>query len=81
METEIKTDAADLSKKYFFIVSNALIDNCRDLKINSVQLHLLLTVIRHAYQNDSAYPSIPTLQRKIESIADMTVRVAKKGKQ
>ena len=64
METEIKTDAADLSKKYFFIVSNALIDHCKDLKINSVQLHLLLTIIRHAYQNDSAYPSIPTLQRK-----------------
>ena len=64
METEIKTDAADLSKKYFFIISNELIDHCRDLKINSVQLHLLLTVIRHAYQNDSAYPSIPTLIRK-----------------
>ncbi len=64
METEIKTDAADLSKKYFFIISNELIDHCKDLKINSVQLHLLLTVIRHAYQNDSAYPSIPTLNRK-----------------
>ena len=64
METEIKTDAADLSKKYFFTVSNALIDHCKDLKINSIQLHLLLTIIRHAYQNDSAYPSIPTLQRK-----------------
>ncbi|MCL4497328.1 MAG: conserved phage C-terminal domain-containing protein [Deltaproteobacteria bacterium] len=64
METEIKTDAADLSKKYFFIISNELIDHCKDLKINSVQLHLLLTVIRHAYQNDSAYPSILTLNRK-----------------
>ena len=64
METEIKTDAADLSKKYFFIVSNLLIDHCAELKINSVQLHLLLTIIRHAYQNDSAYPSIPTIQRK-----------------
>ncbi len=64
METEIKTDAADLSRKYFFIVSNSLIDHCAELKINSVQLHLILTIIRHAYQNDSAYPSIPTIQRK-----------------
>ena len=64
METEIKTDAADLSKKYFFIVSNALIDHCSNLKISSGQLHLLLTIIRHAYQNDSAYPSLSTLQRK-----------------
>ncbi len=59
-----KTDAADLSKKYFFMISNELIDHCAELGINSVQLHLIFTIIRYAYGRDSAWPSIKTIQRK-----------------
>ena len=59
-----KNDAADIGRKHFLIVPNGLIDHCADLNINSVQLHIILTIMRHAFQNDSAYPSIPTLQRK-----------------
>ncbi|MHB8231951.1 MAG: helix-turn-helix domain-containing protein [bacterium] len=46
------------------MISNELIDNCAKLEINSVQLHLIFTIIRYAYGKDSAWPSIKTIQRK-----------------
>ena len=59
-----KNDAADLSRKFFFITPNVLIDKMGTLRITPTEFTLIMVITRHAFQKDSSWPSLRLIEQK-----------------